>query len=338
MPKKSKKKNGWKELYPRKKWTDGKEVTIMDVGKVNNNEGISLKRAGLNREGKEYPKKGKFWISSKMDVESWINWLYSSIKEVFRNLWGKSISTDLDKIQERIKKLEDEKNTKENEIEDLRKELENFQILKEELKKKEELIKNLKKDPVDCQNSFDDFEKNYVQYSFNNDKRYEEKVKEFLEENKWLLGLDCEFCKKNVNLDQQTQIDLHVVNNFGQNKVFEFKSPNLKVFDRKKDDSYKRLKASAHLLEGLDEIITYIKRTKINAQLLPEGGLKIIEPTGIIVIGYNLDVVEKDFLETWNNFLYPHIRIISYNSLLNKAKQELELIKKVKKEKIKNES
>jgi len=331
MKKSFKKKNGWKELLPRKKWTDGKEITIMDIGKFNKQEGISLKRAGLNMDGKEYPKSGKFWISSKTDIESWINWLYFNIKEIFKRLWEKSLTTDLDKVQQKIKDLEKEKRDKENEIETLRKELESYQSIKEGLKKKEELIKNLKKDSLDYQKIFEDFEKNYVLYSFNNKKRYEEKVKGFLEKNKWLLGLDCEFCKKNINLDQQSQIDLHVINNFGQNKIFEFKSPDLKPFDRKKDNIYKRLKASSYLLEALDEIIGYIKRTKIKAQQIHEGGLKIIEPTGIIVIGYNLDSTERDLLETWNGFLYPHIRIISYNSLLNKAKQELDLIKKVKK-------
>ena len=120
---------------------------------------------------------------------------------------------------------------------------------------------------------------------------------------------------------------MHVINSFGQNKIFEFKSPNLSPY--KQGDEYKRLKATKELLEAIDEIISYIRRTGLNANFLPQMGLKIIEPSGIIVIGYNLDAEEITLLETWNQFLYPHIRIITYNSLLSKAKQEISLFDKI---------
>lgn len=331
-------KGKWKPLSEPKKWNDGKEVTVMKAGKVLEGgktvaEGVSLTRGGISKDGREYPKVGKFWISSNMNVESWLNWLYLELRDLFHKLWGQEIKFDSVELGKKIELLESEKEGKEKEIESLRCELEEYKTLGEDLEAKKELAKGIKEDSKELDKILKDFRENYILYSYKNDIRHEQQIKVFLEKNKWLLGIDCQFCKKNVPLDNQTQIDMHVVNSFGQNKIYEFKSPNLKPFLAKNGG---RLHATPVLSEALDEIINYMKRTDLNAQLISEGGLKIIKPSGIIIIGYNLSSAEKDLLETWNFFLFPHIRIIPYDELLKQAEEEVKLISRAKKEFAKN--
>lgn len=328
--KKPQMKTKWTSLSQERRLNSKGDITTLEAGRYGKLEGISLKRKGVNKEGKEY-KKAKFWIPSEMDVGSWLSWICSNIRDIFEAVWKKKVViVDSEKINEKISELNNELKDKETEFTKIQTELQEYRSLKENINQKKELAGKLPNNSKEYEEKFNELKTNYIEHSYNNDIAYEDKVKEFLVNNKWILGLDCEFCEKNINIDQQTQLDLHVINSFGHNKIFEFKSPNLPPFDYTKENKHKRLKASRQLLEGLDEIITYVKRTKLNAELSSQGGLKILEPTGIIVIGFNLNSEQISLLETWNTFLYPHIRIITYNSLLSKAKQELELIKKVK--------
>lgn len=318
----------WTPFLPERRWQDGSDISTLNAGKYNKHEGISLKRKGIDRQGKEYQKSGKYWISSNTNANSWINWLYLNIKDIFRNLWQKEIEIgNSQKIGKKIEELNKELGNKEVEISRLVAELAEYNLVKEELEKKKELASKMQNSPESYEKILKDFKENYVERSYKNNTRNEDKIKGFIENNRWLLGLDCEFCKKNVNIDQQTQLDLHIINNFGHNKIFEFKSPNLPPFIS--DTTYKRLKATKDLLEALDEIICYMKRTNLNAQISAQGGLKILEPSGFIVIGYSLNQEQTNLLEAWNMILYPHIRIITYNHLLDKAKNELSLIKEV---------
>ena len=63
--------------------------------------------------------------------------------------------------------------------------------------------------------------------------RDEQSIKLKLKESRWILGIDCEVKASEKEVDPQLAIDLHIKTEVGEDKVFEFKSPNIKLFFKK---------------------------------------------------------------------------------------------------------
>ena len=115
---------------------------------------------------------------------------------------------------------------------------------------------------------------------------------------------------------------MHIITELYQNKIFEFKSPNKKPFYQKGKDT--RFYITKDLAQGLNQLVIYMKKANVYAQLLEPGTYKeAANALGFIVIGYDLSRDELDLLSFWNFHLRPHIRIITYNELITSAKQQL---------------
>jgi len=172
--------------------------------------------------------------------------------------------------------------------------------------------------------------KSEIENSKNKDLRKEKEVKKKIRRNRWVLGLDCQVKAKEVPIDTQTALDLHIKTDLGEDRVFEFKSPNLNPFFKK--ENRKRLNIDKELSEGINQLIDYMKKADIYSNLEEEGTYKIKKPSGVIVMGYNLPKEQVTLLKNWNFYLRPHIRIVTYNDLLESAYQNLEYIKGVRKD------
>jgi len=281
-------------------------------------EGIRIRTASKHPYFNE--NKPGIWISSKINLQKWFVWFSDSFREIAYKFWGKKI----DNLPEQIEGYK-------NQISQLNNSLVENQIKLREteekfIRQKEEIV--LAKEVIDkfelYQQMLNDFESEVKRIS-KQKSREEATVKKKLIESKWILGIDCQVKASEKKVDNQLGIDLHVKTGFGQDKVFEFKSPNLEPFFRKKEDT--RLVIDEELSQGLNQLILYMRRTNIYSRIEEEGTYKIQHPLGIIVMGYDLEKAQIDMIKEWNFHLRPHVQIITYNELLENGKNQLINIK-----------
>ena len=158
----------------------------------------------------------------------------------------------------------------------------------------------------------------------------EEAIKTEIKDHNWLLGLECYAEAKNIDVDKQTEIDLHVQTKYRQDRIFEIKSPHLKPFVRKDNEQSRRLAMSATLADGLSELVLYLRRTDIYSNSKNEGVYGIQRPSGVIVIGYKLHNAEMEMVKGLNFHLSPHIQIITFDDLIANIERESKIIEAVK--------
>lgn len=302
-------------------WESGRKVSEASyLKRKDGTEALSFRMG--TKSDKRRPMWGKtIWIDEELDLPSWLNWFIKTLKSGYLKLFGKKV--DGFDNQEEFYKAKIEQLNKQLVEAQIR--LEETQIRNEEDKKLIELAKEVQKSIEDYNKTFNEL-KELLNTSKAEDKGKEEAIKQKLKENPWLLGLECAVQAKNQNIDNQTQIDLHVKTKFDQDRIFELKSPNLKLFKRKSNDETRRLSVSSELSDGLSELIIYLERTNIYSDRSGEGTYGIVKPSGYILMGFELDEEEKKLLAWLNFHLSPHIQIVTYDQLQNNIKRELELI------------
>jgi hypothetical protein len=319
-----KRKSNFDIIGEPEKWEDKdrfSEAAILNIKRYNK-KGISI------RSGKKSPYKRYnlgVWIDEDLDLPSWLNWFIKTVKKLYFKLFSKKIST-----------IDEEVEFYKTKAEKLSKELAETQRRLEESKKKEEERKEileLAQKSIEHLEKYKIIFKNFkelIDNIYKNKLRNEEKIKETIFQNNWLLGLECHVEAKNKSIDTQTQIDLHIKTRFNQDRIFEIKSPNLKPFVRKQRDPKKRLVISSELADGLSELIVYMRKTDIYSSLRTEGVYGIQKASGYILIGYNLDKTELEILKELNFHLYPHIQILTYNDLIQNIDEELGIVDYIK--------
>lgn len=285
-------------------------------------EGIRLRTASKQPYFRE--QRPGAWMPKRINLSGWFAWFSSTMKRFSHNLWGKEI----DEISEQVKLYE-------NKMNELSKELTETKIKLDEAEQKLNKQQNeleLAKEVIDklsiYETALTDF-KTEVKRLASEDRRDEASVKTKINESRWLLGLDCEIKASEQKADTQLAIDLHIRTDMGEDKIYEFKSPNLKPFYRKTKDG--RLYISDILAEGLNQLILYMRRTNIYSKSNEEGTYKIQAPSGMIVIGFDLDEEQEKLRKEWNFHLRPHIRIITYNDIIETAERQLENIRYARK-------
>lgn len=322
MEKSKKYYTNWKEL-DSKYYNEGEKTRdkISIIEDLNGGKRVSLKGELKIKNG---------WITRK---STWRIFTIpaESVLELFN--WA------LTKLGIKSIKSEEEINNYESRIDELTKEL---VYTKEKLetaiaRQKEQeitlnLARELKNNLINYKTEFKEF-KNLIYSSISSNIGKEEEIKNKIKNNPWILGLECQVEAKNKNVDTQTQIDLHVITRFGESRIFEVKSPNIKPFKRKDNDSKRRLVLSQELSDGLSELILYMKRTNAYSEQKNEGNYGITKASGVILIGNEPDQAEKEMLNELNFHLKPHIQIVTYNELINNANRELSMIEKVGEEK-----
>ena len=324
---KKKKEPLFEPLGPAEEWEKGRKISkaTMLKRKEDGTKGISV-QVGSKAPGTNYKRYGKtIWIDEDLDLPDWLGWFIKSVKKLYFKLFGKKV-LDIDEsfeyYQAKVNKLTQE-------LAEAQKRLEDTEAKSEERKQLLELAKKSISELENYKNTFEEFKK-LIEESYSNNKGKEEEIKDKIKNNHWLLGLECHVEAKNKNIDTQTQIDLHIITRFGQHRIFEIKSPNIRPFSRKNGDSKKRLIISPELADGLSELITYMRRTDVYSASKMEGTYGIQKASGVIVIGYKLEDAEKEMLNELNFHLRPHIQIVTYDNLIDNIKQELEVIGSIK--------
>lgn len=312
----------FEKVSEEEKWEDEERVVVARVLKrtapKNEEVGISI-RMGKKVDYMNRPRFGKgLWITEKIDINKFLIWLLESIKKLYRKAFKKEvkIETEIELYKEQIDRLT-------TELADAKKKLEELEQRKEEKKRLYELAEKILGEFEKYKENFDEFVK-IVNKSFNEKIGLEEKIKKFLKENPWILGLECHVEAKNRRIDSRFQIDLHVITKYNQDRIFELKSPNLRPFKGK------RLLISQELAEGLSELIRYMMETDVYSKIESSSLYGIHKSTGVIIMGYNLSREEQQLLDTLNFFLFPYVQIITYNDLIQNAKRELGIIQDIK--------
>jgi hypothetical protein len=308
------------ETVDEEKFLEGNTETSVKLRKLKDGDksGIAI-NTGTKHTDKYTDWRGGTWLPSTIDASSWIDKLKLALHILFGKWYGRKVivsENDLEIQRRKLGALQQQLLQEASRMQEMQGDFLELQV-------KKELAKEAKSNRGEYATKLDAFEKEIINSSIKN-LNAEEDVKRFIKENRWIMGLDCEVRAKNKDVDNQAEIDLHVITSFGQNKVVEAKSPNKKPFYRKKEGS--RLTIAPELTEALSEIITYMRKTDFYSNLLEEGTQKIPKPSGIIVMGYELSKEEEQLLHDLNYHLAPHVRIITYKMLIENAKKEISLL------------
>jgi len=306
-------------------WTDGNFESQISLGKSSGGqEGIKIRTAKRTWRFNEH--RYGIWLPKGMNLSGWIKWALLSIKKYSKKFW--SADVDVNILEEEVDIYKEQVKTLEEELQETRDKLKNteelLKIQQEDRERAEKLVSKI-----------EEYEKGLGEFtvilddSSQNDELREKEAKQKIKENRWFLGLECEIGATEKQVDIQTAIDLHILTDFNQDKVFEFKSPNLQPFYRKSDAT--RLHMKTELGEAMHQLIIYLKKTNLYSFSKEEGVYGIRGPSGYVVMGYKLDQAQLDALKDWNFHLRPHILLLTYDDVVSHAKRQLENIKSVRK-------
>lgn len=304
----------------KSQWEDDKFINTATAYKEGKTEGIAIRTA--KKYDKRVQLRKSFWLQKDQKVDEILDWLFGSVKKLFSKFWGKEIITpkEIEASQKLIEDLRNQLKKRESELEELKIK---YDLQQKELSLAQELVGKYE----DYERTLNQFEEK-IKNSVKNNERIEEWIKTEIKNHRWILGLDCEVKAKNKDVDTQTEIDLHIETNYGEERIIEVKSPNLPFFE---GNESKRWNLSKDLTTALSEIIEYLQRTQSYSLLRRRGTYAIDKPIGRIIAGYELDGNQKKLLSDWNFHLSPVIKIITFKELIQNARKELELIKIAKK-------
>lgn len=303
------------------KFDEGGTGTKISVSQFPNGEHAGIFINTDRKVTEKYTKQHKgVWLSPRVNPAVWIKKLAYVLQRLFKKWYNKDIL-----VSQREIDLQDEKiDALTTELADEKKKSEEMKARFEYEKSNISLAKELHPMARDFDKILDNL-KNDIEKSVKDNKNIEETLKNKIKENRWFLGLDCEVRAKNKDIDTQTQIDLHIINHLNQDRIFELKSPNKKLFVKRAPES--RLCLSSELCEALSELIVYMEKVDFYSKLTQPGTYKIEKPAGVIIMDYKLKKEEMSMLKNVNYHLSPHILIITYDNLIDCARKEISLIK-----------
>jgi len=325
MPKKRTNESNDDRKQVTQSFSEGKIKTTIKASKDAEGKPWGVFAQTENVHTKDFSKHHKgVWIPANA-FQRWFNKFKRIISNIFENFYGEKLIFSEDDIEKEKKKIE----TLQDELEQQRtkyKEMEQVYLRQQE---KVKLAEETKEELSHYETILNKFIAD-VDDSVKEDKNIEGGVRTDLEKNRWILGLDCEIKATNKDVDPKSEIDLHIISELGEEKVFELKSPNKKLFVDKKD-TYLRI--SPELSEAISQIVNYLRKTDIYSQINEQGNYKVYKGKGIILMGKNLNQEEQKFKKDLNFHLRPHIQIVTFDELIESAKREVAIIKEARKNK-----
>ncbi len=303
---------------------EGSHITkISSEETAQKREGMRIQTSsGIQTHGDLKSHRPGIWLPKKINLSDWLKWAISTLKAYAKKFWGRDLEVSAESVEQY-----------ELEIENLLKELNQAQLKKEELEHRlQENQKSLSLalkliDSLEVYTAKLEELKQEIDKSKKQNLRNETEVKKVIREQRWILSIDCEVNATEQSVDNQASIDLHVKTESGQDKIFEFKSPNLNPFSRGKKTG--RLRVTKEFAEGLNQLIQYMKKTEVysNLSIESEGTYKVPRAIGVLVMGVDLPPAELQLIEEWNFHLRPHIYIMTYNELIKNAERQLQNIR-----------
>lgn len=310
------------EILEKKTWEDDNFIVESDVIKTSRTQGVATRTLKKYKNRPPMSRKS-FFIHKDQNVVEILSWLLETVGTYFRKFWDKKVTwKQLEQSRKEVDTLKNELIKKGKAHGDLKKK---YKEQRRELELAHMAVRNAQK----YEDELAKFEK-IVRKSVKENRNIEEQVKEKIKKNRWLLGLDCEIKAKNKDIDIETEIDLHIETNYGEQRIIEVKSPNIKIFSSKPKKGG-RLDIYRGVAVGLSELIEYMRRTDISSGIQKKGVYGIQKPIGRVLVGYELTKEETEVLNDWNFYLAPYIKIITYKELINSAKKEIALIKSAEK-------
>lgn len=297
-----------------------KSVISVETTGDKGNEGIRIRSERQLNSTYARPHRPGAWIPRGIDSSKWLVWFITKFRDLARRFWQKDVDVTPAQVEAYKQQLEH-----------LTHELTKTKALKDEAEQKLQqqeaqllLANELADNFAAYEKAYEDF-KSKVAEGVKTNSRNEAEVKKLISEHKWLLGIDCEVRAQEKQIDTQAEIDLHVTTEQGREKIFEFKSPNLKPFERKKAGA--RLNCTDHFTEGLNQLITYLRKLDVYSSAGEEGTYKVQRPLGTLVLGKDLDTEQTKLLKEWAFHLRPHIHLMTYDDLISSAKRQLDNIR-----------
>ncbi len=163
----------------------------------------------------------------------------------------------------------------------------------------------------------------------NGDFENEVEIQKFLKENIWMFGNDYVHIVENGKINAQNILDMVPQDFESYIDVIEVKLPTEKLFHF--DESHKNYYCSSKLTKATAQTQNYIYELEGISQseeYQRDNNCKIVRPKGIILFGSvePLNEDEKRYLRILNSS-YHNLQIITYQQLLEKAKNTLALLK-----------
>lgn len=159
------------------------------------------------------------------------------------------------------------------------------------------------------------------------DYKNEVDIQHFLKDNIWMFGNDYVYVVEDEKINTQNILDMIPQDFESYIDIIEVKLPNEKLFnfDRSHNNHY----TTSHLTKAIAQTQNYIfeleKKTS-NKEYSLKNNCKVVRPKGIILFGSiePLEDEERQYLRILNSS-YHNLNIITYQQLLEKAKNTLKI-------------
>ena len=159
-------------------------------------------------------------------------------------------------------------------------------------------------------------------------------IQKFLKENMWMFGNDYAFVVENGKINAKNILDLIPKDLESYIDIIEVKLPNEALFNF--DNSHKNYYSTSNLTKAIAQTQNYIfelENKTLDEEYQNKNNCKIVRPQGVILFGSEneLSDEEKKYLRILNSS-YHNLKIITYQQLLEKAKNAIGFIKQRNKE------
>jgi hypothetical protein len=156
-------------------------------------------------------------------------------------------------------------------------------------------------------------------------KRKEKEIQKFLYKQFWMFGSNYRYARKETKAGMKGRNDFLLEKETGYHDIVELKKPEHKVFTKSKFPSM-----SKELKDAISQMVRYFDYYYKNyLSHKDQTNLDVYYPDGLVVIGRRLEN-ERSFLEA-HKAVFTKIKILTYDDVLDRAKQTLKTIKKRKK-------
>ncbi len=151
----------------------------------------------------------------------------------------------------------------------------------------------------------------------------------FLKDNIWMFGNSYVCIVENGKINAQNILDMVPQNFESYIDIIEVKLPKEKLFNF--DENHQNHYATSHLTKAIAQTQNYIfelEKKTVDEEYQNENNCKVIRPKGIILFGSQepLTTEERQYLRILNSS-YHNLQIITYQQLLEKAKNTLRVWK-----------
>lgn len=157
----------------------------------------------------------------------------------------------------------------------------------------------------------------------------EVEIQHFLKRNMWMIGNDYVYIVENGIVNAKNILDMVPQDFESYIDIIEVKLPQEKLFNF--DDSHNNYYSTSHLTKAIAQTQNYIfelEKKTVDEEYQQKNGCKVIRPKGIILFGSQepLNECEQQYLRILNSS-YHNLQIVTYQQLLEKAKNTLRILK-----------